>query len=226
MGEILYKISIWTIPVLLAVPLHEVAHGWVAKWFGDDTAYRLGRLSLNPLRHVDPFGTIIMPGLLLAAGSPFMFGYAKPVPVNFGRLNNPRRDMVWVALAGPGVNLLLAVVAALLYHGIDVLPDGVAPWAARNLENTIYFNVILAVFNMLPIPPLDGGRVAVGILPRAIAYPLSRLERTGVLIVIGALFLLPWLGAQLHLNLDVAGWLVGWPAEQVLDFILRLTGHG
>jgi Zn-dependent protease len=226
MGDILHTISVWALPVLIAVTLHEAAHGFAANYLGDDTALRMGRVSLNPLRHVDLFGTIIMPGLLLLARAPFLFGYAKPVPVNFGRLNNPRRDMVWVALAGPGMNLLLAVLAGLLYHGIGYLPDGVAPWADANLENAIYINVILAVFNMLPIPPLDGGRVAVGLLPNALAYPLAKLERTGILIVIGVLFLLPLLGEQIGMDLDLSGWLIGRPAALVGEAILRLTGHG
>jgi Zn-dependent protease len=219
-------IAVWALPVLIAVTLHEAAHGFAAKYFGDDTAYRQGRVSLNPLRHVDPFGTLIMPGLLILVKAPFLFGYAKPVPVNFGRLNDPRRDMVWVALAGPAMNLMLAVVAALLYHGIAYLPDGVAGWADANLDNAIYINVILAVFNMLPIPPLDGGRVAVGLLPARLAYPLARLERAGIFLVIGVLFLLPLLGDQLGLDLDVSGWLIGRPAAFVGRFILMITGHG
>src|SRR5882757_1793385 len=223
-GDAIQMLSVWALPVLIAVTLHEAAHGFAAKYFGDDTAYRLGRVSLNPLRHVDPFGTLIMPGLLILIKAPFLFGYAKPVPVDFRRLNDPRRDMVWVAAAGPAMNLTLAVLAALLYHGIAYLPDGVAGWAEANLDNAIYINVILAVFNMLPIPPLDGGRVAVGLLPARLAYPLARLERTGIFLVIGVLFLLPLLGDQLGLDLDVSGWLIGRPAAYVGRLILMVTG--
>jgi Zn-dependent protease len=226
LANAMQMISVWALPVIIAVTLHEAAHGFAAKYFGDDTAYRLGRVSLNPLRHVDPFGTLIMPGLLILAKVPFLFGYAKPVPVDFRRLNNPRRDMVWVALAGPGMNLMLAVLAALLYHGIAYLPGGVAAWADANLENAIYINVILAVFNMLPIPPLDGGRVAVGLLPARLAYPLARLERGGVFLVIGVLFLLPLLGDELGLDLDASSWLIGQPAAFIGRLILTITGHG
>ena len=170
----LYQISIWALPAIFAITLHEAAHGFVAHRFGDDTAWRLGRVRLNPLRHIDPFGTILLPVMLLLVKSPFMFGYAKPVPVNFRNLRNPRRDMILVALAGPGTNLLLAVISVLLSNLLPYLPDVARPWAAFNLWNSITLNLILAVFNMIPLPPLDGGRVLLGILPRAAGDPLRQ----------------------------------------------------
>jgi Zn-dependent protease len=181
---------------------------------------------MNPLRHIDPIGTVLLPGLLILSKAPFVFGYAKPVPVNFGRLNNPRRDMIFVALAGPAMNLILALLAAFLYHGVASLPPRVGPWAAANLEIAIWLNVILAVFNMLPIPPLDGGRVAVGLLPDALAVPLAKLEPAGILIVIGGLFLLPLLGRQLGINIDIFSWLIGEPAGALVRAIMGVAGHG
>jgi Zn-dependent protease len=222
----IYFASTWVIPVLLAITLHEAAHGFVAHHFGDDTAWQLGRVSLNPLRHIDPFGTLILPGLLLLTHSPFLFGYAKPVPVKFGQLRNPRRDMVWVAAAGPGMNLALATVAALLLHVAGWLPAGADQWVWRNLANAITINVILAVFDLLPLPPLDGGRVAVGLLPNVIAVPLARLAPYGMGIVIGAFFILPILTAQMGLHLDLFTPLVERPTAAIIDTILRLTGSG
>jgi len=222
----IYFASTWVIPVLLAITLHEAAHGFAAHHFGDDTAWQLGRVSLNPLRHIDPFGTLILPGLLLLTHSPFLFGYAKPVPVKFGQLRNPRRDMVWVAAAGPGMNLVLATVAALLLHVVGLLPAGADQWVLRNLANAININVILAVFNLIPLPPLDGGRVAVGLLPNVLAAPLARLAPYGMGIVIGAFFILPILAAQLGLHLDLFAQLVERPTSAIIDTILRLTGTG
>ncbi len=215
----IYLASTWVIPVLLAITLHEAAHGFVAHHFGDDTAWKLGRVSLNPLRHIDPFGTLLLPGLLLLSHAPFLFGYAKPVPVQFGQLRNPKRDMVWVAAAGPGMNLAQAIAAALLLHTVSFLPAGTDQWVLRNLVNAININVILAVFNLIPLPPLDGGRVAVGALPNALAVPLARLTPYGMGIVIGAFFILPML---VHVNLFAA--LVQRPAAAIINAILLLTG--
>jgi Zn-dependent protease len=223
-NSVLYQISVWVLPALTAITLHEAAHGFAAERFGDDTARRLGRVSLNPLRHVDPFGTIILPALLLMSKAGFLFGYAKPVPVNFGRLNKPRRDMVFVAAAGPATNLFLALLAAFLYHAIDLLPAGVDVWVAANLVNAIRLNVMLAVFNMLPIPPLDGGRVAVGLLPDALAFPLARLERVGIFIVIGALLLVPWLGAQFGFAFDPLGYILMSAVTTLIPMILTMAG--
>jgi Zn-dependent protease len=221
----IFMASTWVVPVLLAITLHEAAHAFVAHRCGDDTAWRLGRVSFNPLKHIDLFGTILLPGMLLFLHAPFLFGYAKPVPVKFGALRNPRRDMVWVAAAGPATNLALATAAALLAHFVGLLPTGVDQWALLNLKNAIVINVVLAVFNMVPLPPLDGGRVAVGLLPNVLAVPLARLERYGMLIIIGALFILPMLGAQLGRDLNVVGWVIGGPINAVIRAILQLTGN-
>lgn len=224
MDDILYLASVWVLPALIAITLHEAAHGYAAEFFGDDTARRLGRISLNPLRHVDPFGTVLLPAMLLLVGSRFLFGFAKPVPVDFRRLNNPRRDMVFVAAAGPAMNLALALAAGFLYQGVDMLSPGVAGWAAHNLQNAILLNVMLAVFNMLPIPPLDGGRVAVGLLPDALAYPLARLEHLGIFIVLGLMFLPRLLGEAVGMDLDVFRWVVGVPTDAIIGFIASLFG--
>ncbi len=222
---ILYQASIWVLPVIIAVTFHEVSHGLVANWFGDDTATRQGRVNFNPLRHVDPFGTILLPGLLLLFRAPFLFGYAKPVPVNFARLRNPKRDMIWVAAAGPAMNILLAIVSALLIHVAPFLPKLAGGWARANLENSIEINIILAAFNMIPLPPLDGGRVAVGLLPMALARPLARLERWGLLILLGLIIVLPEIGRATGTDLNVLSWILGWPVEKLFEWILQLTGN-
>lgn len=224
-AEILLEGSVWVLPVLFAVTLHEAAHGWAAWRLGDDTAYSLGRVSFNPLRHIDPFGTVLMPAmLLLLSGGRFMFGFAKPVPVNFHRLNNPRRDMAVVAAAGPGINFAMAFAAAFLIVPAAALPGTLGSWTAQNLANMVWINILLAIFNLLPLPPLDGGRIAVSVLPNSLALPLQRLERYGLLIVLGLVFLLPLIGAQLGLDLNVFGWLVVEPSRTLERILLTMGG--
>jgi Zn-dependent protease len=225
MGDTLYLITIWILPVLFAVTFHEASHGFVAWQLGDDTAWRLGRVTFNPLRHIDPFGTVVLPALMLLASSGrIMFGYAKPVPVNFARLRHPRRDMVFVAAAGPGINLIMALLAAALFARLPAQPSDALEWIGYNLFNTVWINVLLAVFNMLPLPPLDGGRVAVGLLPNAMARPLSRLEPYGFFIILGLVFVLPLLGSTLGVDLGVMNWLVIAPAEWLSRAIFALVG--
>lgn len=223
--QILLIASVWVIPVVLAVTLHEAAHGWVASKLGDDTALRMGRVTFNPIKHIDLFGTILMPaGLLLLSGGQFMFGFAKPVPVNFFRLRHPRRDMILVAAAGPGANILIATVSALLLHVAQYLPDAMVLWTAQNLVNAMQVNIILAVFNLMPLPPLDGGRIAVGLLPQPFSGMLARLERAGFTILIFLLFILPWIGDKIGLDLNVLRVLVLVPAQAVMDIIVTVTG--
>jgi Zn-dependent protease len=221
----IYAVSVWVLPVLIAITFHEAAHGFVAHRLGDNTAWQLGRVSFNPLKHIDPFGTLLLPAILLLSHAPFLFGYAKPVPVNFRALRHPRLDMVWVALAGPATNIALALVAAAALHLLPFAPESAAQWLFDNLKNALLINVVLAVFNMLPIPPLDGGRVAVGLLPNVLAIPLSRLEPYGMLILIGFLILLPMVGTQLGLNLDVISTILRTVTGYVIWLLLLVTGN-
>ncbi|MCK5444660.1 MAG: site-2 protease family protein [Rhodospirillaceae bacterium] len=223
--SVLIKASVWVVPILLAVTFHEAAHGWVAWKLGDDTAKRMGRVTFNPFRHIDLFGTILMPVmLLLASGGKYMFGFAKPVPVNFMALRRPRRDMILVAAAGPATNILLAIISAWLLNWAYYLPQEYIGWIASNLLISMHINVILAIFNLMPLPPLDGGRIAVGLLPQPFSGLLSRLERSGFLIIIFALFILPWIGGKIGVDLNVLWWLVGGPAEVLVNAIAWLTG--
>jgi Zn-dependent protease len=221
-----YTISVWVLPVLLAITLHEAAHGLVAWRLGDDTAYRLGRVSANPLRHIDPFGTVILPALLILSGSSFLFGYAKPVPVQTGNLRQPRRDSVLVAAAGPIANLLIALASALLIRAALVLPGEARAWSGQTLINSILLNVSLAVFNLLPIPPLDGSRVLLGLLPRRLAQGYAQLFRYGLLLVVGLILLPPLIGRILGADLDIIGWMMGPPVKYLLQILAPVTGLG
>lgn len=224
-ANLIQGVTVWIIPIVLAITLHEAAHGWAASRLGDPTARLMGRVTLNPLAHIDPFGTLILPAILLVIQAPFLFGYAKPVPVNFSRLNHPRRDMALVALAGPAANILLAIIAALLFHTVDLMPEAIDAWFVENLRNLFLLNLVLAVFNMLPIPPLDGGRVLVSLLPDALAWRVARMERAGLALVIAVLFLLPFIASQLGVTLDVAGVLIWAPVDALASVIKAITGH-
>ncbi len=225
MGDIIFEVSAWIIPMVLAITLHEAAHGYMALRFGDDTALRQGRISVNPLRHVDPFGTVLLPiMLLLASNGTLTFGYAKPVPVSFWRLSPRRLGIGLVAAAGPGTNFILAVISALLLHILPLLPDGLDVWMLEVLKGSIVINLVLCLFNLIPMPPLDGGRILAALLPQAAQAPLARLERYGFLILISALFLLPWLGNQVGMDLNIFGRLVGEPALRIGDWLLRAVG--
>ena len=221
---ILYSAAIWIIPLTIAIVLHEVSHGWVANAFGDPTAKRLGRLSVNPVTHVDPVGTILLPLSLAIAGLP-VFGWAKPVPVVASRLRNPRVHMMIVALAGPAMNLVLAVLGALaLALFFKLGPSGPLTGASEflfyNLRNFVVINVFLAIFNLLPIPPFDGGHVVQGLLPRPLAARYAQIGRYGFLLLIFLLVILPMIvpGANL------VGRVVGPPVQAVIGFLFWAVG--
>ena len=183
--NLIQTVMVYALPVLFAITVHEAAHGYVANYFGDTTASRLGRITLNPMKHIDPVGTILMPLMLyLATSGTFLFGYAKPVPVNFGKLRNPKRDMVWVALAGPGANLIQAFLWGVLMY-LLAASGTTEPFFLKMCRAGMLVNVVMFAFNLFPLPPLDGGRILVGLLPHRQAAMVSRIEPWGFFIVMG-----------------------------------------
>lgn len=225
LDDLAYGLSIWAVPGLLAVTLHEAAHGWTAFRLGDDTALRLGRVSFNPVRHVDPVGTVILPtALFLVSG--LIFGWAKPVPIAFHQLRHPRRDMVLVAAAGPAVNLLLACLSIWLSRWVWLAPGPAAAWLGQMLHASALINMILAIFNMLPLPPLDGGRIAVGLLPDRLALPLARMERYGLVLLLGLFLAVPPLARMFGVVAHPLTTLVLDPAQRLIAVLARLMAVG
>jgi Zn-dependent protease len=221
MGNPIYAIAVWLVPLVIAIVFHEVAHGLVAKRLGDTTAESKGRLTLNPIKHIDPFGTVILPMLLAVSHAP-VFGWAKPVPINYRRLRNPRRDMVLVALAGPGMNLLLAIVGTALLAATITLSGGARAGApailAANTLNFVLINIFLAVFNLLPVPPFDGGHVVEGLLPRTLAARFRRIGRFSLLVLMILLLVLPALGV------NIVGHLVSPLVDHIVAGLLGIFG--
>ena len=219
--NVVLQIATWLVPLVIAIVFHEVAHGLVAKQLGDTTAQERGRLTLNPIKHVDPFGTVILPLLLAISHAP-LFGWAKPVPVNYRKLRNPRRDMILVALAGPGMNLLLALIGAVvlalaLYAASD--PNSLATTLiAGNALNFVLINLFLAIFNLLPIPPFDGGHVVEGLLPRPVAERFRKVGRYSLLVLIVLLLVLPAIGV------NIVGHLVSPIVDGLATVLLGLFG--
>ncbi len=212
-----WKVATWLIPLIIAIVFHEVSHGWVANKLGDPTARLRGRLTFNPIKHVDPFGTVLLPMILAVTGAP-VFGWAKPVPVVSQRLRNPRYHMILVALAGPGMNLLLAVVASILFAGlVATQPQGLI-WVfiIQNLINFMVINVFLAIFNLIPIPPFDGGHVVEGLLPRRLAVHYAKLRRYGFLLLIVFLLVVP----MLFPDADIVERIIGPPVNWILRALL------
>jgi Zn-dependent protease len=224
-NEAIYLFTTWAIPLVIAITFHEAAHGFVAHRLGDDTAWQLGRVTLNPIKHIDPFGTILLPGMLLLLHAPGIFGYAKPVPVRFSALSHPRRDTILVAAAGPATNIVLAVIACLGFHVVPYLPADSTQWVLDNLRNALIINVILALFNLIPLPPLDGGRILVALLPSPAAAVIARLDRFGLIIIAGLLIGLPLLSTQLGVNLDVIFYGLLLATTAVMRAILLVTGN-
>jgi Zn-dependent protease len=223
-SEIALLISVWALPILLAVTLHEAAHAYAARWLGDDTAHVLGRTTLNPLKHIDPVGTILLPGFLVVSGSGFIIGYAKPVPVNFARLKPYRLGVALVALAGPAANILICLAAALALYLLPLFPTETGRWFAQNMENALIMNALLAAFNMLPLPPLDGGRVLMAALPPAYARMLAPLERRGLFIVLGLALILPALTAALGMRFNPVGDWTRAGMDIIVNVVLTVTG--
>ena len=221
--DLLYEIVLLVIPVMIAITFHEAAHGYVALHFGDSTAKDEGRVTLNPLKHIDPFGTVILPAFLYFFGG-FLFGYAKPVPVKFGQLRNPRWDMIWVAIAGPAMNILLALVSAVLLRIALTQGQTVDSMFVQVLMASIQLNAILAVFNMLPLPPLDGSKVLAPFLPLALARPYLAFERFGMVILVLLVFIAPMLAQRNGIDFDLLGPLVLDPAQAVVRTILSVVG--
>jgi Zn-dependent protease len=223
-SSIVFQASVYVIPVLLAITLHEAAHGFAARMFGDDTAYRMGRVTLNPLKHIDPFGTIILPAVLIIINAGFVFGFAKPVPVNFARLRHPKRDMFFVAAAGPASNILMALIAALLLHATPIFPELFDEWWSKMMFIGIYLNLLLALFNLLPILPLDGGRMLVGLLPRNLAIPFARTERYGMLALMALIFILPLIAQAFGVFFHPIGWILLPAVDWLTGALLTIMG--
>ena len=215
--SIVFQLSVWVIPVLMAITMHEAAHGLAARLLGDDTAYRMGRVTLNPIKHIDLFGTILLPAVLIFTTS-FIFGYAKPVPVNFAKLRKPKRDMFWVALAGPAANIVMALISGALLYVTPIMPEGFDIWWQEMLSVSVQLNIMLAVFNMLPVLPLDGGRMLVGVLPRTYAMLYAKTERYGFLVLIALIFILPLVAQQFGVFFNPLAWIL----LPIVDWIFGL----